>query len=137
MYINLVLYLFINPSALCLTLYNHLHPIVFLFFGKSNTFQLALASNVTIFSSMAFSHLEFPIACLYNFHLLCIMISYKSIICEPLYKILDPCRSSYLTIVVMCFQSFINHSNSRSNNFERTYDSSSTHFSESLASPSA
>jgi hypothetical protein len=119
-----------------LTLYNHLHPIVFLPFGKSNTSQLALASNVTFFSSMAFFHLKFSIACLYNFHYVCITMNYKSIICEPLYRILDPSGYSYSTIVVVCFQGFLNHSSFKNNNFERTYDFSSTQFYESLASPS-
>jgi hypothetical protein len=95
-----------------------------------------LASSVTIFLSIAFFHLEFPIACLYNFHHVCIIMSYKFIICEPLYMILDQCGSSYLTLVVMCFQGFLSHLSSRINKFEKTYDFFSTHFYESLASPS-
>ncbi len=59
---NLVFYLFIDPSALCLTLYTHLHPIVLLSFGKTTNSQVTLASNATISSSMALSHLRFPTA---------------------------------------------------------------------------
>jgi hypothetical protein len=53
---------------------------------------------------------------MYNSHHVCVMMSYKAIIFEFLYKVLDSCGSSHSTIVVKCFESFLGHPSSESNN---------------------